>query len=341
MKPERDKSRALLSAIVASVVILLASPALADEPAAPEPVELQTLRIEYRQRLVKARTPADDWYRGQLRSLLDRYKRSGNLDASVLAQSEMTNPDPTQPVPPDKPLPPDLAGIRSTYVISAKRLTRPVEGWYKQQLENLERTLVQQGNIAGAQAVRAELGGKPASGVGMAANPATPIAGEWTVPCGGKFKGDDRNADLKGPGTGHGDLEWASAFMGRGMERDFTVSGRFRITGNAGGFVLGRDDRDCLTVYWSRGTSWVVQHIGQERRLVIQPVLAWIPESWQDFELRHEGSELVVKVDKSTSTVKIPKGIGKWHFGVMTGYSPSGMEVKNLKIASSQTGAGP
>ncbi|MBU4459907.1 MAG: hypothetical protein KJ579_05010, partial [Verrucomicrobia bacterium] len=105
-------------AVLLSAVACLALPSRADDPpAAPEPVELTTLRIEYRQRLVKARTPADELYRSQLRSLLERYKRAGNLDASVAVQAEMQNPDPTQPVPPDKPLPPDLAGIRSTRLV--------------------------------------------------------------------------------------------------------------------------------------------------------------------------------------------------------------------------------
>jgi len=85
-----------LTAHAGAWVLAVIAPAVlaADPPAAPEPVELKTLRMEYQQRLMKAQTPADDWYRMQLRTLLARYKQTGNLDAAVTAQSEMENPDP-------------------------------------------------------------------------------------------------------------------------------------------------------------------------------------------------------------------------------------------------------
>jgi hypothetical protein len=90
----------------------------------------------------------------QLRTLLARYKQTGNLAAALTAQAEMENPDPSKPVPADNPLPPDLAGIRSTYVVNVQRLTQSVRGWYRQQLDALEKLLVTRGDLAGAQAVK-------------------------------------------------------------------------------------------------------------------------------------------------------------------------------------------
>ena len=41
----------------------------------------------------------------QLRNLLERYKRAGNLTAALLVQTEMENPDPARALPADKPIP--------------------------------------------------------------------------------------------------------------------------------------------------------------------------------------------------------------------------------------------
>ncbi len=328
-------------AVVAAALSLLTAPVALAEEAPTEPAELKNLRMEYQQRLLKVRAPADDWYRMQLRAQLPRYQKAGNLDVALLLQAELADPDPDRTPPADKPFPAELAGIRSTYVMQAQRLTAPVRDWYRQQLQLLERSLTQQGDLAGAKTVRAVLETLASPSARPAVAPpvaGTAPAGEpiWSAPLGGAVKGDGKSARLKGPGRGHGPLEIAMAFMRGELPKDFRVAGRFRISGNAGGFVLGRNEDDCLTVYWSRGTSWAVQHAGPDRRIVDRPALAWNPESWQEFELRRQGYDLTVKVDNSVAVIRLPKGIGRWQFGVLTVYQPSEMEVKDLVIGGAQ-----
>ena len=339
MKTERGKLRTL-SAVLASAAILLAAPVLAaDPPAAPEPVELKTLRMEYQQRLMKAQTPADDWYRMQLRTLLARYKQTGNLNAAVTAQSEMENPDPSKPVPADKPLPPDLAGIRNTYIVNAQRLTQPVEGWYRQQLGALERSLVQKGDLAGAQAVRSAMGVEIVTPPLSAHGGVSPDV-EWKTPWGGKLTGNSKEGDLEGPGKGFGNLVMAMAFTERKIKGDFRVKGKIRVSGICGGLMVGRDESSCANLYWCKGASVVVWHDGATRKMVSQPPLPWKPGRWQEFELHRVKDMVEVRLDGKPGTFALPPGTGHSRFGFMIASPTSRTEFKDLVIAEEGSAAG-
>lgn len=333
------KSRLLWACVTCVVSLCRAGGEKVPQVAASEPANLRILRTEYQQRVLKARLPADEWYRTQLRAQLPRYQKTGNWDVATLVQSEINDPDPERSLLADRSIPPELAGIRRSYVLQSERLTAPVRDWYRQQLQLLERALIQQGNLLGAQTVRAEL-----EAVEMAV--ARPIRGRgvtasyrespWSNPLGGEVKAGETHMMLKGPGRGHGQLEIAMSFHQGELSKEFKISARFKIEGNAAGFVLGRNETDCLTVYWSRGTSWAVQHTGPERRIVDRPALAWKPGAWQELELRRQGSDVLVKVDQSSILVPLPKGVSRWYFGVMTAYHPSTIEVRDLVVTDAR-----
>lgn len=339
MKTERDELRATF-AILASVVTLLSAPLFAaDPPAAPEPVELKTLRMEYQQRLMKAQTPADDWYRMQLRTLLARYKQTGNLNAAVTAQAEMENPDPSKPVPADKPLPPDLAGIRNTYIVNAQRLTQPVEGWYRQQLTLLERSLVQRGDLVGAQAVRSSMGVERFALPSSTPEGALPVV-EWKTPWGGKLTGNSKEGELEGPGKGFGNLVMAMAFTDKKIKGDFTAKGKIRVSGICGGLMVGRDESSCATLYWCKGASVVVWHDGATRKMVSQPPLPWKPGRWQDFEIHRVKDTVEVRLDGKPGTFALPPGTGHSRFGFMIASPTSRTEFKDVVISEADSAAG-
>ncbi len=294
--------------------------------------ELKILQMEYQQRLLKARAPADEWYRRQLRALLIRYQKAGDTELVGILTSELADPDPNRPLPGARAWPADLMGLRKTYVTQARNYTAPVEDWYRNELRNLERARVRAGDLEGAQLVRARI-------EAVTVEPTTPLTSrqlsltnQWTVLCGGTIQGSGGRITLTGPGSGYGALQLAIALSPWEISRNVKVSGKIRIRGQAGGFALGRNEKDCVTVYWSRGTSWGVQHVGEERRILSRPALAWKPESWQTFEIFRERDDLIVKIDSTVDRIELPKGIGRYCFGVTTAYQPSAVDVDDIKI---------
>lgn len=334
MKTMHDKLRPL--AVLMSAVACLALPSIADEPAAAqEPAELKTLRIEYRQRLVKARTPADELYRGQLRSMLDRYKRAGNLDASVAVQAEMQNPDPTQPAPPDKPLPPDLAGIRSTYVLATQRNAQPVDAWYRQQLEALERVLVQRGDIAGARSIRAVIDQGRSAGAGLpAASQSLLDRAHWEVPYGGKLKNRDGGLAFSGGGTLQ--HQGAVAFLDRPLGSSCSITGEINHTGGpAVGFALGNENTHQVALFnifpggkneinLNLANREVVSHIGT---LPIE----WRSNRWIAFMITVEGERATISVGTSQVSISLPNNMKADHFGLVA-FEASTIELRNLSV---------
>jgi hypothetical protein len=339
MKTERDKIR-LLSAAVLLAVLALGLPGFAaDPPAAPEPVELKTLRMEYQQRLMKAQTPADDWYRMQLRTLLARYKQTGNLNAAVTAQAEMENPDPSKPVPADNPLPPDLAGIRNTYIVNAQRLTQPVDGWYKQQLEALERALVQRGDLAAAQAVRKTHEAKAAPDLSTA-KPA-PKVSAWLTPWGGRVEESvesDGVVTLKGPGKAS--LQSAIAVSPVEWAEGTTLECEVKVDGRSGGVLVGFDRKSALVLYWADGRSWAVamDDHGASRKLLNQPSLKWTPGNWQKLRMERLGRDFRLHLDKSSTLIEAPAEVKGGQWGVIVHYDGSSASVRKVKLSPGTEG---
>lgn len=331
MKAQHDRSWRSWGCAIWAVLTVGRPISAADPTAKGEPAELNTLRLEYQQRILKARAPADDWYRMQLRLLLARYKQAGNLDAATAAQAEMDDPDPTRPLPSEKPIPPDLAGVRSAYVMNARRLTEPVDAWYRQQMEALERSLVQRGDLAGAQAVRNRMG------AGAPPAPATRPGGdasqmELKVPWGGRLTGNLAAGKLEGPGKGFRELAMAMALTDRRLKGDFKVQGEIQVSGICGGIVVGRDENSCATLYWCKGHSVVVWHDGASRRMVAQPPLPWKPGRWQELAVERQGDTVMVRLDGKSGAFGLPPGTGQARFGFMVAGAGSCVEFRKIAI---------
>jgi hypothetical protein len=335
MNPVHDKRLRSL-AVLLSAVACLALPSIADEPAAAqEPAELKTLRIEYRQRLVKARTPADELYRGQLRSLLERYKRAGNLDASVAVQAEMQNPDPTQPVPPDKPLPPDLAGIRSAYLVNATRQAQPVEGWYRQQLQMLERTLVQKGDIAGARVVRGAIDNRRMVEAGPTAWQLEMMdLSRWTTPYGGKLKIRDGVLSFSDGGTMK--HQGALAVFAKPLRSPCVITGAVYLgAGSFGGLVLGDASsmRYALFNTFPESKKEINLNISNGDQMEHMSVLPieWRASRWLPFRVAVTEQTVSISIDESHASAGLPSAVSPSRFGLIV-YESGSILLRNLDV---------
>ncbi len=307
-------------------------------PPGREPPELQTLLLEYQHRLLKARGPADEWYRMQLRGYMAQFQQAGDLAVLEWIQRELQDPDPARPPPAQIPI--RIREIHSSYAVMANRYSEPVQIWLRTELDALERNLARAGRIEEARAVQAKAasfrGPSTASSTSRPSlsQPGAKPRPEWSSSSGGKVQPSATGVKLQGPGNLFPPYQIAMTFQNIELGRDFAVSGEFRIEGNAGGFALGSGEKDCVTIYWSRGTSWMVQHRGTERIILDRPAIAWSPEQWQKFQLTKKGQELEIRLDRSLATVRLPRGIGRYRFGLMTGYAPSSIEVRNLTIGA-------
>lgn len=327
------KRRGVAGCVLAAAVLLWRPPAAG---AGGEPRELTDLREAYRQRVADAMEPVQARHLRRLHGLRDSLRAAGRFAEAEAVQRRivwMAGEDPV-PVPAEEPEPLELDAAEREYGVFARNALAPVDAWYLAQLGALERWLVQRGNAEGARAVRAAMPGDP--GAEQTASAVTPgdalgRLSEWEAPFGGDLRVRDGEISLAGPGRGDPHLLIALALFGRELGPEHRIAGRCLLEGDSGGFVFG-SRRQFVSVYWSRGSAWVVHHQGRARTVLARPSFAWKPGVWQAFEIVRSGGELRVTVEGVTERFDLPRGCRGTQFGLLTHYEPSVFRVRGLSL---------
>jgi hypothetical protein len=334
-------------AAMASGADRLISQSLVSQQESSLPAELLRLRADYERRLAEVRGPADDWYRMQLRGLLPRYEKTGDLELLALIRGELAHPDPSRAPETQKPLPPDLAGIRASYVLQAQRLSQPVEQWYRQQLQALRADLVRQGRLTDAAAVDGELAPSPkANPVG----PSPAVAKEgwnqpsaWRTPKGGRLRVRDDEVVLSGPGNMVFEMALALCSVPDGAE--YTIAGEICVS-TAGGLLLAADPflKAFVLISTSPLGTRVFEGRGNSVRLMAVASPEHLASEWMPFEIERKGDKIRIRFGRARTTLKLPDDVRGTAWGLATA-SQNQVAIRRVTIstsgqASSRSGPG-
>lgn len=301
--------------LVAAALSVQSAPAAPGDDAPTEPAELKNLRMEYQQRLLKARAPADDWYRMQLRALHGRYRQAANVTALLGIESELMEPGSWIGGQASNAAPAELRSLYQTYVAQCRRLTEPVDTWYRAQLGTLRSALIREGRLADATSIEKALASDRRA-PGMLAPQALGDdllrPDRWVVPHGGRFSLRDSVLTLTGPG----DLPFRMtvSLSKIPLEDGTKIDGEMEITGG-GGLVLGADSSLGKFIFIStspEGTR-VFEVVQRNARVVTvvsdrRQLNAWIP-----FELQRAKDAIRVRFGADRTSIPLDGRYGdKW-----------------------------
>lgn len=262
--------------------------------------------MEYQQRLVKARTPADDWYRMQLRALQERYRQAANLTASLVAEAELAAPGSSVVTQGNVSVPADLRSLYQTYKAQSQRLSEPVDRWFVQQLGSLKNTLVREGRLAEALAIDQALkavGSSPAIG-GEDRSDSWLSLRRWRVPSGGHLSLQEGALVLRGPG----DLPFRMtvALCEIPLTENVRIEGEIEIRGG-GGLVVAAASNLGEFVFLSssdEGTR-IFEVIGRNVRVVATVSGRRHLNEWVPFELQRVKESIRIQLGSDRANIPI------------------------------------
>lgn len=313
--------------LVAVLFSRLAPLALADD-VQKEPAELRNLKLEYQQRLLKARAPADDWYRFQLRALLARYRQAANLPVALGIEAELTDPGSWITAQAPNAVPAELRGLYQTYVSQRQRLTESVENWYQAELGSIRNSFVREGRLADALSVEKAIAAERRDAQITAQetkDDLLPLA-RWEVPCGGRLSLLDGVLCLEGPG----DLPFKMtvALSNLPLTDGTTVMGEILISGG-GGLVLAATPSlgEFIFISSSSGGTRVFEVLQQSARVVSVVSERRQLNEWIRFELQRVEDAVRVRFGADRTTIELDGRYGtRW--GIVTA------EANTLRVRS-------
>ena len=165
--------RLLLCIALASVVFT--SPTLAD-PIPTAPPELTTIRTRYRSDLQATREPIRTRYIASLDALLKTITKSGDLDAALAVQQDLSAAKGTTATVSGGKVTPELTVLRTRFDADVQTASEGIQTRYIAALETLQESFTKRNNLPAALAVRQELNATKPQGATTGATTALSVS---------------------------------------------------------------------------------------------------------------------------------------------------------------------